>query len=76
MFANKRCFVIFLFITPFLLLAQKKGAIDTYYQTSTIQPVMVQYEADRSALARFYTVTNSPERRERFKKLTSDIKNL
>jgi uncharacterized protein (DUF885 family) len=48
--------------------AQSRKAIDTYYQTSDVQPLMAQYEADRGSLYRFYLINNSPERRERFKK--------
>nr|WP_234737086.1 DUF885 family protein [Tellurirhabdus bombi] len=33
---------------------------------------MTQYNADRGSLTRFYTVENSPERRERFKKLDNE----
>ncbi len=55
--------------TPF---AQNGKSTDTYYQTSEVQPVMANYEADRGGLNRFYTVTNSPERRERFRKFIND----
>lgn len=51
-------------------IAQNGKATDTYYQTSEVHPVMVQYDADKGSLTRFYTIVNSPERRERFKKLT------
>jgi len=37
-------------------------------QTSEVHHLMQNYESDRGSLMRFYTVTNSPERRERFKK--------
>ena len=56
-------------ITPF---AQNGKSTDTYYQTSEVQPVMANYEADRGGLKRFYIVTNSPERRERFRKFIND----
>lgn len=52
--------------------AQNGKSTDTYYQTSEVQPVMANYEADRGGLNRFYTVTNSPERRERFRKFIND----
>ncbi|SJZ91151.1 DUF885 family protein [Sediminibacterium ginsengisoli] len=39
---------------------------DIYYQTSAIQPYIAQYDADRGSLGRFYTILNSPERRNRF----------
>lgn len=41
-------------------------------QTSDVHHLLTQYEADYGSLIRFYTVTGSPERRERFQKLTSD----
>jgi hypothetical protein len=65
------CLAILLCITttPF---AQNGKSTDTYYQTSEVQPVMANYEADRGGLNRFYTVINSPERRERFRKFIND----
>ncbi len=65
------CFPALLLISlqPF---AQNGKSTDPYYQTSEVQPVMVQYDADRGVLSRFYTVINSPERRERFRKLYND----
>lgn len=38
---------------------------DTYYQTSEVQPLIQQYQADKGSLSRFYTIVNSPERRTR-----------
>lgn len=38
-----------------------------YRQTSEVHHLLTQYEADWGSLSRFYTVVNSPERRERFK---------
>lgn len=46
--------------------AQTEKTSDTYYVTSSIHPLIVQFEADRGSLTRFYTVANSPERRTRF----------
>jgi hypothetical protein len=65
------CLAILLCTTT-ILFAQNGKSTDTYYQTSEVQPVMTNYEADRGGLSRFYTVTNSPERRERFKKFIND----
>jgi uncharacterized protein (DUF885 family) len=42
-------------------------------QTSDVHFLMTQYSADRGSLNRFYTVENSPERRERFQKLNTDF---
>ncbi len=41
-------------------------------QTSDAHHLMTQYEADYGSLSRFYVVTGSPERRERFQKLTNE----
>jgi uncharacterized protein (DUF885 family) len=43
-----------------------------YQQTSEVNNIMVQYQADRGSLNRFYFVYDSPERRERFVTLTND----
>jgi uncharacterized protein (DUF885 family) len=43
-----------------------------YQQTSEVNNLMVQYEADRGSLNRFYFVENSPERCTRFVTLTGD----
>jgi hypothetical protein len=37
-----------------------------------VYPVMVSFRADRGSLERFYVVSNSPERRERFKTFYKD----
>ncbi len=62
-------FSLLLFVS-FQTLSQK--AFDTYYQTNEVQPILVNYEADKGGLTRFYTIANSPERRERFKKLNQE----
>ena len=41
-------------------------------QTSVVHHLLTQYEADQRSLSRFYVVTGSPERRERFQQLNSD----
>ncbi len=45
---------------------------DLYAQSSEVNNIMVQYEADRGILQRFYAIRNSPERRQRLEKLQSD----
>ena len=45
---------------------------DLYAQTSEVNNIMVQFEADRGILQRFYAIRNSPERRERLEKLYAD----
>lgn len=43
-----------------------------YQQTSEVHHLITQYTADRGSLTRFYTVENSPERRERLQRHLSD----
>ena len=43
-----------------------------YQQTSEVNNLMVQYEADYGSLTRYYVVKNSPERRERLQTLVKD----
>jgi len=43
-----------------------------YQQNSEVNNLMVQFEADRGSLNRFYFVENSPERRNRFVTLVTD----
>ncbi|MBS1627312.1 MAG: DUF885 family protein [Bacteroidetes bacterium] len=58
-------------------IAQNGKPSDTYYYTSEVQPLMATYSADKGNLTRFYTITNSPERRERLTQLCNDyIKQL
>ena len=45
---------------------------DILSQTSEVHPLLVQYEADYGSLSRFYFVSNSQERRERFKTFYND----
>src|SRR5690349_18290650 len=52
--------------------AQQAAVNNLYLQTSEVHPIMVQFEADRGSLTRFYFVTNSPERRARMKQLYAD----
>ncbi|WP_020596860.1 DUF885 family protein [Spirosoma panaciterrae] len=41
-------------------------------QTSDVHHLLTQYDADYGSLSRFYTITGSPERRERFQKLHNE----
>ncbi len=66
----KKIFLLSLLIIANQTQAQK--AFDTYYQTNEVQPLLVNYDADKGSLTRFYTVVNSPERRERFKKFNQE----
>jgi len=62
------------FLTYLSATAQPKPAplANINPQTSDVHFLMTQYSADRGSLNRFYTVENSPERRERFQKLNTD----
>lgn len=43
-----------------------------YQQTSEVNNIMVQYDADRGSLSRFYAVESSPDRRQRLQQLQHD----
>ncbi|MEO5563452.1 MAG: DUF885 family protein [Chitinophagaceae bacterium] len=60
----------FIFCTAVMMESSAQPVL--YQQTSEINNIMVQYNADRGSLSRFYFVENSPERRERFKKLNTE----
>ncbi|WP_241237933.1 DUF885 family protein [Pseudoflavitalea rhizosphaerae] len=53
-------------------MAQSKKEENLLQQTSEVNNLMVQYQADRGSLTRFYTVPFSPERRERLIKFQQD----
>jgi Bacterial protein of unknown function (DUF885) len=63
-----------MFITVFcaLVTIQALAQSPLYQQTSEVNNLIVQYEADNGSLGRFYFIESSPERRERFVKLTDD----
>lgn len=44
-----------------------------YQQTSEVNNIMVAYQADYGSLSRFYAIENSPERRERLRKLQREF---
>lgn len=45
---------------------------DLYAQNSEVNNIMVQYDADKGILQRFYAIRNSPERRQRLDKLQAE----
>lgn len=53
-------------------MAQSKKEETLLLQTSEVNNLMVQYQADRGSLTRFYAVPFSPERRERLIKFQQD----
>ncbi|KAA2243201.1 DUF885 domain-containing protein [Chitinophaga agrisoli] len=50
--------------------AQQKENV-LYQQTSEVNNIMVQYNADKGSIGRFYFVGNSPERRQQLQKLNT-----
>ena len=52
--------------------AQPAPLNELYRQTSEVHHLMTQYAADRGSLVRFYGIENSPERRERLQRHTSE----
>lgn len=67
---------IFLCCFSLLLLQSAVNAqstdTDLYNQSSEVNNIMVWFHADKGALNRFYAIRNSPERRERMKKMTDE----
>ncbi|MFD1144662.1 DUF885 family protein [Larkinella insperata] len=61
-----------LLLTAFSTIVLAQPAPGLYRQTSDVHHLLTQYEADWGSLRRFYTVENSPERRERFKMFYTD----
>src|SRR3989442_15376256 len=53
-------------------IAQQKELPALYQQTSEVNNVMVQYNADKGSINRFYFVGNSPERRQQLQKLNNN----
>jgi uncharacterized protein (DUF885 family) len=64
-----RLVIVFLFCS-LSAFSQKNEPL--YEQSSEVNNLMVPYNADISGLTRFYTVTNSPERRERLRKCNNE----
>jgi uncharacterized protein (DUF885 family) len=55
-----------LLLTGLFTQAQQESSL--YEQTSEVNNLMVKYNADNGSLSQIYSVRNSPERRERFKR--------
>jgi uncharacterized protein (DUF885 family) len=70
---KKQTFILYVALCGYMLSAFSTMAQSVLYQqNSEVNNLMVQYEADRGSLNRFYFVENSPERRDRLVTLTSD----
>lgn len=61
-----------LLFTLFLLGSRLIFGQSSVAQSSEVANLMIHHEADLGSLSRFYTVTNSPERRERLQKHYTD----
>lgn len=64
---KKICLVLLLLVSAFAFGQSTESPL--YEQTSEVNNLMVQYNADNLSIGQLYTVTNSPERRERLKKM-------
>lgn len=56
---------------PAIVFAQTNESV-LYEQTSEVNNLMVQYNADNESITRFYFVKNSPERRARLRKMNEE----
>ncbi len=64
-------FTACLLVNATQLLAQKAESV-LYQQTSEINNLMVQYNADNQSINRFYLIKNSPERRQHLQQLQTE----
>ncbi|MEJ1237553.1 DUF885 family protein [Chryseolinea sp. T2] len=62
--------IIILVFTPLLLSAQPQNAVSD--QMTELAPLIIQFHADEGSLERFYTVSQSPERRRRLTEFYND----
>src|SRR5687767_237286 len=65
---NRHILILSLLLTA----ASSNSQSVLYKQTSEVNNMMVQYEADRGSVNRFYFVENSPERHDRLVTLVTD----
>src|SRR5690242_18882603 len=69
------CLCFLLLITNLHVDAQPETEPSLYQQTSEVNNIMVQYNADYGNLSRFYVIQNSPERRTRLLATVNDYIN-
>jgi len=62
--------ICWLLLLPIAALAQKSNPL--LVQTSEVHHLLVNYEADKGSLSRFYTIPASPERNQRMQTLQQD----
>jgi len=65
--------ICWLLLLPITALAQKNNPL--LIQTSEVHYLLVNYEADKGSLSRFYTIPASPERNQRMQTLQQDYLN-
>lgn len=61
--------LLLVFLCAALGVTAQKAPSSLYEQTSEVNNLMVQYNADNLSISRFYTLTNSPERRGKLRKM-------
>lgn len=64
--------ILYPFVCVLCAVASFGQSNDLLSQTSEVNDLMLNYEADRRTLERFYFVNNSPERRERLRKFNNE----
>ena len=62
------CLLLLFFLSVSNVFSQRADSL-LYEQTSEVNNLMVQYNADESSLKRVYFIENSPERREQLKQM-------
>jgi uncharacterized protein (DUF885 family) len=62
--------ICWLLLLPIAVLAQKNNPL--LVQTSEVHHLLVNYDADKGSLSRFYTIPASPERNQRMQTLQQD----
>lgn len=65
-----RYFSIIFFFLPLLATSQAYNTVSD--QMTELAPLIIQYQADEGSLKRFYTVSQSPERRQRLTEFYND----
>ncbi len=66
-FLGALCLCLAFLSAPTAAFSQMPGVTEMY-------DFIIQFQADKGSLSRFYTIDGSPERRERFKKFYNDLK--
>lgn len=69
---GKSVSVLLVICTAAVSYSYSQARNDLYLQTSEINHLMVNFQADKGSLSRFYAVANSPERTARFKEFYSN----